>query len=106
MIDPGRLKTRLVVEAPVETPDGQGGVTRAYVTVATVWAALTPRAARGEVAADAGAARASYRILLRRGVALTLRHRLRDGADLYRIVALRDLDERRFIEIDAERRVA
>ncbi len=28
MIDPGQLKTRLVIQQPVETPDDQGGVTR------------------------------------------------------------------------------
>jgi head-tail adaptor len=28
MIDPGQLKTRLVVQQPIETPDDQGGVVR------------------------------------------------------------------------------
>lgn len=30
MIDPGSLNTRLVVQQPVETPDDQGGVARAW----------------------------------------------------------------------------
>src|SRR3954454_21241608 len=41
MIDPGRLKTRLTIQAPSELDDGQGGVTRSFTTIATVWAAVT-----------------------------------------------------------------
>lgn len=99
----GRLKARLVLEAPVETPDGQGGVSRAYHGVATVWAAVTPLAAHESVAADAPGAMARVRIVLRDEFALTLDHRLRDGARIYRIVAFGVRE--RFIEIDAEYRV-
>jgi head-tail adaptor len=108
MTDPGRLKTRLAVEAPVEVDDGQGGVTRAFATVGTVWAAVTPVAAGatgGAVEADAHGATARYRIVLRSNLALTLQHRLVDGARIYRIASLRDLDDRRFIAVDAEVRV-
>ncbi|MDB5632966.1 MAG: hypothetical protein JWR49_1821 [Tardiphaga sp.] len=76
MIDPGRLKTRFTIQVPIEEDDGQGGVLRSYSTQATVWAAV-----------------------------LTLQHRLVDGARVYRIVSLRDIDDRRFTEIDAELRV-
>jgi head-tail adaptor len=109
MIDPGRLKTRLSIEAPDETGDGQGGVMRSYTVLATVWAQVAPLAARatagGGVEADAEGAAVRYRILLRSNFSLTLRHRLVDGARIYRIAAIRDRDDRRFIEIDAELRV-
>jgi head-tail adaptor len=108
MIDSGRLKTRLAIEAPVEADDGQGGVVRGYAATATVWAAVTPlpaRSASAGVEADAEGAAIKVRILLRGNVALTLRHRLVDGARIYRITALRDRDEQRFVEIDAELRV-
>jgi SPP1 family predicted phage head-tail adaptor len=107
MTDPGRLKTRLVIEAPVEADDGEGGVTRSFTTVATVWAAVTPVAARtgDAVEADAHGATARYRIVLRSNFALTLQHRLIDGARAYRIVGIRDLDDKRFIAVDAELRV-
>jgi len=36
---------------------------------------------------------------------LTLQHRLLDGARIYRILAIRERDNGRFIEIDAELRV-
>jgi head-tail adaptor len=108
MIDPGRLKTRLQIQAPVETDDGQGGVARSYATQATAWAQLTPLAARGsgtDVQADAEGATVKYRILLRSNFILTLQHRLADGARIYRISAIRDADDRRFIAVDAELRV-
>jgi SPP1 family predicted phage head-tail adaptor len=109
MIDPGRLKTRLLIQSPVETDDGQGGVTRSYTTLATVWAAVMPLAARAAAGsgaeADADGATIKTRIILRGNFSLTLQHRLIDGARIYRIAAIRDRDDRRFIEVDAELRV-
>jgi SPP1 family predicted phage head-tail adaptor len=106
MTDPGTLRHRLVLEAPVETADGAGGVARSFATVTTLWAALVPVTARGDVvAADLGAS-VTHRIVIRSGLDLTTRHRLREGARIFRIVALRDQDgSGRFIEIDAEERV-
>jgi head-tail adaptor len=108
MIDPGRLKTRLEIQAPVETDDGQGGVTRSFATLTTAWAQVTPFFARGagaDLQADAEGATAKYRIFLRSNFVLTLQHRLVDGARIYRIAAIRDADDRRFIAVDAELRV-
>src|ERR1700710_3030430 len=108
MIDPGRLKTRLQIQAPVETDDGQGGVARSFATLTTAWAEVTPQAARGsgaDVQAGAEGATVKYRILLRSNFILTLQHRLLDGARIYRITAIRDADDRRFIAVDAELRV-
>jgi head-tail adaptor len=105
MIDAGRLKTRLTLQAPVETPDGQGGVVRDYITQAVVWAALLPSSARRDVAADADGADVRVRIILRSGLDLTLQHRFVDGTRIYRIVSLRDLDDRRFVDIEADYRV-
>jgi SPP1 family predicted phage head-tail adaptor len=104
MIDPGKLNRRLTLEAPAETPDGAGGVTRIYAAVATLWAAVEPAAARGDVVADAAGATVTHRILIRHSPDITTRHRLRDGARIYRIVALRELHGRRFLDISAEER--
>src|ERR1700754_108977 len=107
MIDPGRLKTRLQIQAPVETDDGQGGVARSYTTLATAWAQVTPFSARGngvDVQADAEGATVKVRILLRSNFVLTLQHRLVGGARISRIAAIRDADDRRFIAVDAELR--
>lgn len=105
MIDPGRLKTRLTLQAPVETDDGQGGVTRDFVTQATVWAAVLPGGARRDVSAEADGADVHVRIIVRAGFELTLQHRLLDGGKVYRIVTFREVDDGRFVEIDAAWRV-
>jgi SPP1 family predicted phage head-tail adaptor len=103
MIDPGQFNWRLTLEAPVETPDGAGGVTRSYSSVATLWASLDPVSARGDVAASALGAAITHRIAIRYRAGITLRHRFRDGARIFRIVAMRDTDKR-FLDIDAEER--
>ena len=106
MIDPGQLKTRLVIQQPVETPDDQGGVVRTWSTFATVWAQVTPLASRRNVEADADCVTQDYRIVLRSHLSLTLQHRFSDGARIYRIVAIREREDRRFIEIDADVRIS
>jgi len=105
MIDPGRLKTRLVIAEPRDSDDGQGGVVRDHAAVATVWAAVMPGVMRNAMEADAELAVVRLRIVLRNGLALTLRHCLIDGDKTYRIVALRDSADRCFTEIDAEWRI-
>jgi SPP1 family predicted phage head-tail adaptor len=106
MTDPGELKHRLTLEEPVETPDGAGGVTRSYATVTTLWAAVTPVAARASVEAASLAATITHRILIRWRDDVTTRHRLRDGARIFRIAALRESDgDGRFTAIDAQERV-
>jgi head-tail adaptor len=56
MIDSRRLKTPLVIEAPIEVDDGQGGVTRSYSAFAAVWAAVLPARMTRAVEADADGA--------------------------------------------------
>ncbi|MGP9811895.1 head-tail adaptor protein [Rhodopseudomonas sp. NSM] len=105
MIDPGRLSTRLTLEAPVESGDGQGGVVRSYAAQAVVWALVVPHAAREGVDADADRAMLRVTITLRGGVQLTRAHRLIDGARIYRIVSWRPREGGALIEIDAETRL-
>ena len=105
MIDPGKLDRRLVLEEPVDTPDGAGGFTRTYQTAATLWAQVEPAAARGDVTADSLGATATHHIVIRSRSDITTRHRLRDGARNFRIVSVREQDSQgRFITIHAEER--
>ena len=104
MMAPGDLNRRLVLEAPVESADGAGGVTRSYAPVMTLWGRVEPVSARGAVVADAGGATVTHRITMRRRSAITTRHRLVEGATVYRIVTLRDDATRRFLVIGAEQR--
>jgi SPP1 family predicted phage head-tail adaptor len=105
MTEIGELTRRLTLQAPVETADGAGGSMRAYADVTTLWAKVEPVSARTDIiAADAGAT-VTHRIVIRRGPDITTRHRLLEGARIYRVVAVRDEDSsRRFRVIHAEER--
>jgi SPP1 family predicted phage head-tail adaptor len=97
----GDLNRRLVMEAPVETDDGAGGVTVTYQTVTTLWAKVTPVSARGEVVAGRAGAAVTHRITLRARGDVTTRHRFQDGDAVYRIAALRQSADRCLLLIDA-----
>lgn len=99
---PGEFNRRLVLEAPAESADGAGGVTRSYPAVMTLWASVEPISARGAVIADAPGATVTHRIVIRRRAAVTTRHRFVEGSTIYRIVTLRDDATRRFLVIGAE----
>jgi SPP1 family predicted phage head-tail adaptor len=100
----GELTRRLVLQQPVGTPDGAGGVTRAYAPVTTLWASVEPISARGVVVAGAPGATVTHRISIRWRSDVTTRYRLVDGARVYRIVSMRDQDAGRFLLIHAEHR--
>ena len=104
MTAPGDLNRRLLLLAPVESDDGEGGVTRSYATVTTLWAQVVPASARAD--ADAGSLGAALRttIVIRYRSDVTTRHQFQDGAVIYRIVGVRASADRRFLEIDAEER--
>lgn len=101
--DIGTLNRRLALQAPSETDDGAGGVTRDYATVTTLWASVTPHSTRGDSEAERLGAALRFRIVIRFRNDVTTRHRFIDGAHVYRIIAVRE-SRRRFLEIDAEER--
>jgi SPP1 family predicted phage head-tail adaptor len=99
---PGELNRRLVLEAPSETADGEGGVTRLYDVVTTLWAQVTPVSARADVAADSLGAALRTAIVIRKRSDVSTRHRFLDGTRIYRILSVAESADRRFLEIDAE----
>lgn len=105
MSDPGLLNRRLVLEAPLEMPDGAGGITRTFESAATLWASLVPLSSHEADEAAQRGVTVTHRIDLRFSADITPRHRFRDGDRIYRIVSLRDRDgRRRFLRIEAEER--
>lgn len=100
----GDLNRRLVLQAPVETADGAGGVARAFATVATLWAHVKPPSMRADVAAGSLGAALRYAIVIRARNDITTRHRFLDGMRVYRVIAARESADRRFLEIEAEER--
>ena len=105
MTGPGELNRRLVLEAPVETADGAGGVTRLYDVVTTLWAQVTPVSARADVAAGSLGQALRSRIVIRKRADVSTRHRFLEGTRIYRILSLRESADRRFLEIEAEEHI-
>jgi SPP1 family predicted phage head-tail adaptor len=104
MTAPGDLNRRLMLEAPVETEDGVGGVRRLYDVVTVLWAQVIPLSAASDVTAGSAGAAARYRIVIRGRSDITTRHRFQDGTHIYRVLAARPSADRRFLEIEAEER--
>jgi SPP1 family predicted phage head-tail adaptor len=103
-VEIGALNRRLVLEAPVETADGAGGVTRGYESAGTLWASVEPSSIRSAVEAGSLGATITHRIRIRFYPDITVRHRFRDGARIFRIVAMQEKANRRFLDIAAEER--
>ena len=63
--DPGWLDARLMLEAPQETADGQGGVTTAWAAVTGLWGAIEPVSARPGEEAGLEAATLTHKVTIR-----------------------------------------
>lgn len=95
----GELRHRLELQAPDETPDGLGGVTRGWESLGYVWAAIEPASANDRVVADKRLGLISHRIVIHRRSEITSTHRFVLGQRSFVILAVRDADERgRFLE--------
>jgi SPP1 family predicted phage head-tail adaptor len=100
----GDLNRRLVLQAPAESADDEGGVTRSYQTVTTLWARVEPLTADADIAAGSLGAALRYQIVVRARDDVTTRHQFVDGAHVYRVIAARLSADRRFLEVEAEER--
>ena len=59
------LRQRVLLESPTDTPDGLGGYTRSWSSVATVWAQVTPSQGSEHVIAQGVRAQAAYDVRIR-----------------------------------------
>lgn len=99
----GRLRHRLNLEAPVDMPDGAGGVVRSYAATAIVFASIEPLSARRETDAGEDRSIGTHRIVIRYRTDATAQHRLTQGMRIFRILGIIDPGaENRFLEIAAE----
>ena len=91
------LNRKLVLEAPVRSPDGAGGWSESWAALGTVWAAVKAGTGREAEAAGLSISSASYRITVRgapqgapsRPVA---GQRFIDGARRFRVLAVTEAD--------------
>jgi SPP1 family predicted phage head-tail adaptor len=88
----GALRRRLTLEATVATPDGLGGATQAYATVAALWAQVEWMSGDERWRAGRPEQFATHRVILRWRAGIDAGQRLRDGARIYEIRAVDDPD--------------
>ena len=76
----GALRRRLLLEAPVEIPDGAGGQLRSFETIAAVWAQVEWLSGNERWRGERPEQAASHRVTLRWRADVDAGQRLRDGA--------------------------
>ena len=94
MIAIGRLRHRLVLEAPARTSDGAGGAVVQWTPVACMWAEIRPIRQASGVKAEKMAASVTHRITVRSGCDVTTSMRFRQGERIFEIDGLQDDDGR------------
>ncbi len=92
-----KLNRRLVLEAPVRTPDGSGGYVRTWQALGRHWADVRARTGRERAEAGLPISVVSYNIVIRAApVGSAARpkpeQRFRDGERLFRIAAVAERD--------------
>ncbi|MBL0936179.1 MAG: phage head closure protein [Rhizobiaceae bacterium] len=92
-IDPGMLRTELIVEDAIESGDGAGGVVREWVEVATLFAHVEPVRARMRYGADQRQVDITHRITMRHRADIFRRMRFRRGERVFAIETITDPDE-------------
>lgn len=95
-----RMRERFTIEAPVDLPDGAGGVTRTWAEAGAVWAAIEAIGGTFRFATERAAQAITHRLSMRWRDDLTPLHRLRNGTRVYEIRSVHDADmERRFLVV-------
>ncbi|MGV8936009.1 MAG: phage head closure protein [Allorhizobium sp.] len=91
--DPGAMTARLALEAPVETADGQGGVTVTHSPVAAVWARIEQQQLSLDERAGGEIVRITHHIWIRRRSDIFAGMRFSKGVRVFVIKAFFDPDE-------------
>jgi SPP1 family predicted phage head-tail adaptor len=91
--DAGRLRHRVTIERPVGTPDGAGGETVTWETLAAAWAEVRPLTAAEKTVAGHAAAVLTHRVTLRQRDGIAGGMRIVHRGRLLQIRAVRDPDE-------------
>lgn len=88
----GRMRRRLVLEAPVAAPDGLGGTTQSFTAIGALWAQLEWLSGVEQWREGRPEQAARYRVTMRWRTDLDAGKRLRDGERLFDIRTVADPD--------------
>jgi SPP1 family predicted phage head-tail adaptor len=91
-MDPGQLRTEMMLQNVVETTDGSGGFVVSWVDVALVWAAIESVSPRTESFGGRQIEEASHRITMRYRDDVKPGQRLVHASKNYRVLLVSDTD--------------
>lgn len=98
----GKLDRRITIEDLQKTPDGAGGYTENWVTLATVWA--EKRKQSGEEALRAGSVVPAETVIFRTRFRsdVTTEARIKHEGETYNITSIREIGRREGLELTTE----
>jgi SPP1 family predicted phage head-tail adaptor len=92
-LDAGRLTAKLLLQAPIDTSDGQGGVMRTWSDVSSLWAAIRPLTVSRDEVASAERVTALFDIWLYMRSDIVVGMRLIQQARIFTVLSSRSSDE-------------
>lgn len=95
IFDPGWLRHRVVIEAPAVTPDGAGGGTVTWETLAAVWALVEPVAGAERIVAGRQTGVVTHIVTIRFRADVAGGTRILYRGRAFRVLVAYDPDERR-----------
>lgn len=90
----GEMRLRMSLEAPVDTPDESGAMTRSYVALGAIWVKLTPHSAEARFVEERQELAIQWIAQARWRGDVTSEMRLVDGARRLRVTSAYDPDGR------------
>lgn len=92
-VDPGTMRTELVLEQATPVPDGAGGFAESWTELATLFAKLEPLAARDRFGADQTLEEVTHRVTIRHRPDVASGMRFARGTRHLAILTVHDPDE-------------
>lgn len=106
-----QLTRKLILEAPIDTPDGSGGQLRGWQERGQVWAQVVGRSGRDVSEGDVTVSRARYRITVRAAPYGSVQRptascRFREGGRIFAIRAVVEQGSSQYLTCFADEEVA
>ncbi len=85
-----KLRSRITIEQPVDTPDGSGGISRSWQEVAVLWAEILPLRGSERLRAMQLTSNVSHRFRIRFKTGITSAMRISWNSKIFNIQAVLD----------------
>lgn len=94
-VPPGRMRHRITVQLSSEASDGAGGTVTTWTDTVSAWAALEPLTGRETREAAGIGSSVTHTVTMRYRTGIAPSARVVYGARVFRVVAVRDPEERK-----------